>query len=751
MIKLYSIVFFLLFTLPAFSQSRIQGTIIDQKTSQPIPGALVLSRLDTAITDAMGSYSLDTAREITIKIMGYQTEKITNPSSGLTIQMVPSIVSLNEVTITAGIRSDKIKNTAGAVSVVSKKMLQRDAPFSITDAMNRVPGVYMHSGTYSTNRITIRGVGSRSLFGTNKIKAYYGQIPLTDGSGNSTIEDIDQSLIDRIEVLKGPNSSSYGAGLAGVVRLYPYQPPAQTTSFQSGLTLGSYDRLRWNNTFSHADNQKAISATYTKTQSSGYRENSQYDREQAGILSEWYLSEKTTLSLIGTYTHLKSYIPSALNADDFNNTPERAAFTWGAAQGYEEYDKFLTGLSLDQELSNNWQLSSSVFFKYRDAYEPRPFNILEEKTTTIGTRNIISNQFGNIQVSGGFELFKDTYEWATYVNSDPMNGSNQGDPLSDNLEDRRYYNIFTEASMDLNKKIKLIGGINLNSTYYELDDRYQQDTIDQSGTYRFDPVLSPRLGLVIHLHPTHHLFTNVSHGFSPPSLEETLYPDGLINPNIEPERGWNYEVGFRGNKSGLSYDLVGYYMQIKNLLVAQRTDSDQYYGVNAGQNNHLGLDLYLNYSFELSNDYQFNLFTTGSWMNYRFAEFENEGENYDGNQLTGVPEWLINSGIEILSENGFYGTINGQYVAEIPINDANSIYSDSYVILRGKLGYAADLGIFRLDAYVGMDNISDQHYASMLLINNTGFGGASPRYYYPGNPRNYFAGINITYYLKKKS
>ena len=46
------------------------------------------------------------------------------------------------------------------------------------------------------------------------------------------------------------------------------------------------------------------------------------------------------------------------------------------------------------------------------------------------------------------------------------------------------------------------------------------------------------------------VFATISHGFSPPKLEETLLPDGLINDEIEPETGWNYEIGSRGKFIG---------------------------------------------------------------------------------------------------------------------------------------------------------------------------------------------------------
>ena len=45
----------------------------------------------------------------------------------------------------------------------------------------------------------------------------------------------------------------------------------------------------------------------------------------------------------------------------------------------------------------------------------------------------------------------------------------------------------------------------------------------------------------------------------------------------------------------------------------------------------------------------------------------------------------------------------------------------------------------------GIKNITDKHHASMILINAPSFGGRAPRYYYPGNPRNFYAGVRIVF------
>ncbi len=53
----------------------------------------------------------------------------------------------------------------------------------------------MQQGSLNTNRITIRGIGARSQYGTNRVKAYFNAIPLTSGEGETVLEDIDLATI----------------------------------------------------------------------------------------------------------------------------------------------------------------------------------------------------------------------------------------------------------------------------------------------------------------------------------------------------------------------------------------------------------------------------------------------------------------------------------------------------------------------------------------------------------------------------
>jgi iron complex outermembrane receptor protein len=272
--------------------------------------------------------------------------------------------------------------------------------------------------------------------------------------------------------------------------------------------------------------------------------------------------------------------------------------------------------------------------------------------------------------------------------------------------------------------------------------------MDFSGDYSFDTIFSPKFGLTNQISKNIMVYATVGHGFSPPSLEETLLPDGLINTNIKPESGWNYEIGSRGSlfKDKLHFDMALYRMDVKNLLVARRTSSDEFIGINAGNTRYNGLELAVNYELLKSENLKINHSTALAYNDFKFKDFVDDMADYSGNDLTGVPNLTFNSNLNVETHFGVYALLNYNHVGKIPIRDDNSVYSDSYQVLNAKFGFKSNqLKKLQINVFVGINNIFDEHYASMLLINVEGFGGTAPRYYYPGEPTNYYAGANLKY------
>jgi iron complex outermembrane receptor protein len=423
-------------------------------------------------------------------------------------------------------------------------------------------------------------------------------------------------------------------------------------------------------------------------------------------------------------------------------------------QGFEDYERLLAGISHTYDWLANRQgevLSStlSLFGTYRDNYESRPFNILRETNWATGYRFTLDYRKGrqrrqpNAQI--GVEYFNESYQWTTNV----TNGGILGDLLSDNDETRRYLNVFAGMDWPLSPLLTLKAGLNYNTTQYNLQDFFPGDGNDISGDYAFDAVFSPRLSLNYNLKPGWDVFATLSHGFSMPTLEETLNPDGSRNTDIQPERGWNYEIGTKGSyiDGRLHYDLAIYSMRIQDLLVARRTGLDQFIGINAGQTVHNGLEASLRYQW-LNGPLQLMTQASYQYAAYRFEEFVDGDQDYSGNELTGQPPHRFSAWADFSTQVGLYTNISMEYVDAFPMRDDNSIYSEAYAVAFAKIGFRKRLFDFlNIDAYFGVNNISDEQYASMILINAASFGGSAPRYYYPGRPRNIYGGVKLAYTL----
>ena len=753
--------FLLLLAALGYSQKKINGKVIDSNGLVLKDVAITLKNNYITNSNAEGYFVLSCKGSFVFKKKGYNS-KIVNlqETKFYVIQPLINPHELNEVIVSANHIPKQLKKETASVAVIAKKDINRSNHTDFAPVLNRTPGVFMQNGVLNTNRITIRGVGARNPFGTAKIRAYFKDIPLTNGSGTTTLEDFELASIATIEISKGAASSAYGAGLGGLVRLNPQNANLNEFFLQPEFSIGSFGLEKSILTANYGTDQHAVKAVYSTTNSDGFRENNEYSRTTLTINSNHFFDDKNELTFLASYVNLKAFIPSSLNENDFRNNPESAAFTWQKAKGFEDSQRGIFGLSWNHTYNNEVKQITSIFSSFRENYEPRPFNILSEKTAAFGIRSRLLGSYQlinrKIKWTVGGELFNDNYTYQTlenlYRDIPKETGSIAGELLSDFKEDRNYYNFFAEANYEFSENTTLSVGFNLNNTWYKLDDRFpiSENNPDQSGDFSFNTIFSPKVGLSHLFSKNISIFTTVSHGFSPISLEETLLPDGQINIDLKPETGWNFEIGVRGNflEDKLFFNFSIYRLAIENLIVSRRTTLDQFIGINAGKTQHDGFEAAVTYNWIKNNNLSVSTFTNLTVNSYTFKKFIDEDNDFSGNNLTGVPDAVFNTGVDFNFAVGIYGNVNYQYVGSMPITDANTFYSDSYKLTSLKVGYVFKfLKEIQVNAFLGINNLFDEKYASQILINASSFGGNAPRYFYPANPVNYFTGINFKYVI----
>jgi outer membrane receptor protein involved in Fe transport len=142
---------------------------------------------------------------------------------------------LQEVIVTAQKRSESIKDVPYSISAISGDQLQQQRIEDIEDVTRAIPGVSFQSGSVQgQDNITIRGIGSQT--GSAAIGLYLDDVPIVTQNPwqpNTYTGATEPHFFDmsRIEVLRGPQGTLYGASsLGGAIRYISNQPDLNDSS-----------------------------------------------------------------------------------------------------------------------------------------------------------------------------------------------------------------------------------------------------------------------------------------------------------------------------------------------------------------------------------------------------------------------------------------------------------------------------------------------------------------------------------------
>ncbi|MBT8322969.1 MAG: TonB-dependent receptor plug domain-containing protein, partial [Eudoraea sp.] len=216
------------------------------------------------------------------------------------VQPKDSITQLEEVILYDPLKKNETLGITTS-SIIREKAFQNHSPIDLTASINQISGVYLLSGALNTNRITIRGVGARTPFGTDKLRLYFNEIPVTNGSGFSTLEAFDLENLKAVEVIKGPKGTGYGANLGGAILLNSEAFDKTESFLQSSFTLGSYNLQKNNTRFSLADERWILEFNYNHLNIDGYRENNQFERDGLLLNTGYKFKDDGQLSLLFNY------------------------------------------------------------------------------------------------------------------------------------------------------------------------------------------------------------------------------------------------------------------------------------------------------------------------------------------------------------------------------------------------------------------------------------------------------------------
>ena len=198
--------------------------------------------------------------------------------SALSGARADEVSAIPEVTVTADRVAEPVNSTGSSVTVIPASRLAQWGPQGITEVLRDVAGVEVTqtSGPGTTTEVRLRGAApGQSLVMIDGVPV--GNVAGTDGSldfGNLTAIDI-----ERIEILRGPQSALYGSdAMSGVINIITKKGKPGKPQTSATLEAGSYGTITARASVSGATNDwtysLGVSATHTDSFAAyGYRVN----------------------------------------------------------------------------------------------------------------------------------------------------------------------------------------------------------------------------------------------------------------------------------------------------------------------------------------------------------------------------------------------------------------------------------------------------------------------------------------------
>ena len=735
------------------AQNNFKGVVVSVENDLPLAGVTIsVANMPIAVTDEEGMFQFsDSSAKVSVgfSYVGYLYQaNIYKAGQIISVTLNPSGTILSTAIVKAFERNTILKNIPAAVTILSKADLERFSNTSILQAVNTVPGVKMDERSPGSYRLSIRGNLLRSPFGVRNVKVYWNGIPFTDANGNTYLNQLGFSNVGKIEIIKGPGGSLYGAGTGGVVLLNSRSADKNEHSFSVNTLGGSWGMFETNVGYKKSTDNLNVAFSYAHQQSDGWRNNTNMRRDVANYTGSFDVSKKQTISTNIFYSDLYYQTPGGLTAAQMTVNPRQARpaggpFNSAEAQRAALFVKtFYAGFANSYQFNSAWNNTTSIYTSNTRFKNPSILNYQRKTEQGIGGRSITQYHNNHVTVHFGGE-----YQYG-FTNTSTF-GNKLGVPDTLQFHDEigaTQYNVFLQTDISLAEDLIINAGVSYNNYNYGFTrlNKRPVNTINKT----FDPVIVPRISLLKKINKNYSVYATVSKGYSPPTIDEIVPSAGIFNTALEAEKAVNYELGFRSElvKNKLFIDASYYIFYLSNTIVTRRDLSGADYFVNTGKTKQNGFEMAVNY-YPIRSSKGF-VQELKMWSNYtnilaRFKSYKQGANDYSGNKLTGTPPNVFLIGTDVNTKSGLYANLTYSYTDILPLNDANTFFASQYNLLMGRMGYKRKVcKLLEGEIYFSFDRSFNTPYSLGNDLN-----AAANRYFNPSAPENYYGGIKLKFNL----
>ncbi len=535
--------------------------------------------------------------------------------------------TLLETVVISGSRAEtQLSQTPASIGSVSRKQWDKDAPKSVGEIINRIPGVFWNDLGNEQH-----SMGIRQPISTNSVYQYLEDgIPIRPLGvfNHNALNEINMNGAGGVEVVKGAASSLYGSNAVGGAVNFLTLQPSRTPSGYAGIRHDHTDGFTRvdsgaSNTwgplglrFSHYSSRRDQHnwAQYRGGQKDSFTLRGDYDLGG----SSWL---KTSL----VHTDLDTDTTGNLSEADFRSNPGKSinTFSWrkdkatraNVAWESETLPGGLTTATLFARTNDHGQLPSYTINSCRASGATA--NAVTCPTSVKGTlNNNRVNSLGldlkhvqqldglNARLVSGVYIDRSTNSYVSdnlsVTRTGSVNTSYVVNSLTNPLGVRDYQTqiandaLFAQLELSPAKDWRVVAGGRYDSISYDFKNNLTPGAnYGAANELRRFSRWSPKVGATWALAPATSAYVNFSQGFTPPEVSE-LYGK-TATPQLKPAVYENREVGLRSDLGqGLKLDAALYELQGRDTIVSYALNENESENRNAGRTRSRGLEVALN-------------------------------------------------------------------------------------------------------------------------------------------------------------
>ena len=509
-----------------------------------------------------------------------------------TVRLDMRILRLNGLVVTATRSTRRIIDVPQALNVIPARRIQERNAKTSAEVLHEEAGVFVQKTNHGGGSAIIRGLSS------NQILLMVDGVRLNNSTyrlGNHQyLTTIDNAMLDRLEVVRGPTSVLYGSdALGGTINAVTKRPTLDSDRFSFDYKLQSR--------YATADQEKNLRSEFT-IQNRKLAVQAGFSYKNFGDLRRGGNSHHQQLeSAVDGIQH-----PTAFAAHDLDaklvyalSSSQTLIIAHQASRQREvpRYDKYeyndyhrwiyqpqkrdLTYLTYENEIGSRWLSSARLSLSYHNQTEGRETQKTSESSlfrerddvNTLGCALQLVTVFDGHHLTYGADLYFDRIQ--SVRSQREFNAVDFVDDSQGRYPDgSRYYSLglFLQNEIRLAPKWRTVAGLRYShfSARFSLPDQQIFKNVNQ--TFH---ALTGSLGIIYNILDHVYLNTNIAQGFRAPNLsdisklgESKGETYEVPNTGLEPEKMLSIDIGIKIDAANLRAGASVFYAQISDLLAS---------------------------------------------------------------------------------------------------------------------------------------------------------------------------------------